>query len=241
MKTVAFIPARSGSTRLKNKNIKLFHKRPLVYWTLKRAIQSNLFEKIIFSSDSKNYYKILIKYLLKDSLIKHQEEIIFDLRQNEFSKKKSKIFDYIKSEFVEKFKFTKKTLIVQLLPTAPLREMKTLRKAISDAKKHRKNIFSASEYDFHLKFAFKKNKNSWKNQFKDSPMKNGNTQSQDQKIYYHPNGVINCLWTDYLSNKSKTIYDNALPLYVSKLEALDIDTKDDFRICEALFKLKKTS
>jgi len=239
MKTVAFIPARSGSTRLKNKNIKLFNKKPLIYWTLKKAIESNLFQKIIFSSDSKKYYKILIKYLLKDNLIKHKEEIIFDQRKKEFSKKKSKIFDYIKHEFIKKFEFTRNTLIVQLLPTAPLREVKTLRKAILEAKNHRKNIFSASEYDFHLKFAFTKYKNNWKNQFKDTPMKNGNTQSQDQKTYYHPNGVINCLWTDFLSKKTKTIYDNAFPFYVSKLEALDIDTKDDFRICEALYKLKK--
>ena len=239
MKTVAFIPARSGSTRLKNKNIKLFHKRPLIYWTLKRAIQSNLFEKIIFSSDSKNYYKILIKYLLKDNLIKRKEEIIFDLRENKFSKKKSKIFDYIKFDFIKKFKLSKNMLIVQMLPTAPLRKIKTLKKAIIEAKKNQKNIFSASQYDFHLKFAFTKKNNSWKNKFKDSPMINGNTQSQSQKTYYHPNGVINCLWVKYLSRKTKTIYENALPYYVSKVEATDIDTEIDFKICEALFNFKE--
>ena len=130
-------------------------------------------------------------------------------------------------------------LIVQLLPTAPLRKVKTLKKAIIKAKKSQKNIFSASQYDFHLKFAFIKKNNSWKNKFKDSPMINGNTQSQSQKTYYHPNGVINCLWVKYLSRKTKTIYENALPYYVSKVEALDIDTETDFKICEALFDFKE--
>ena len=38
MTIYAFIPFRSGSSRLKNKNIKVIKKRPLVYWTVKIAI-----------------------------------------------------------------------------------------------------------------------------------------------------------------------------------------------------------
>ena len=62
---ICFIPARSGSTRIKNKNIRLINKRPLIYWTICKALKSKEFDKIIFSSDSKNYYRIL-KYFLKN-------------------------------------------------------------------------------------------------------------------------------------------------------------------------------
>ena len=62
MNIIAFIPARSGSSRLKNKNIKLLNGEPLIYWTVKSAIKSKVFNKIIFSSDSKKYYNILIIY-----------------------------------------------------------------------------------------------------------------------------------------------------------------------------------
>jgi len=65
MNIIAFIPARSGSSRLKNKNIKLLNGEPLIYWTVKSAIKSKVFNKIIFSSDSKKYYNILIKALKK--------------------------------------------------------------------------------------------------------------------------------------------------------------------------------
>ena len=35
--TLIFIPARSGSKRLKNKNIRKVNGKPLIYWTIKYA------------------------------------------------------------------------------------------------------------------------------------------------------------------------------------------------------------
>ena len=65
MNITAFIPARSGSTRLKNKNIKKLLHYPLFFWTIKSCIESKKFDKIIFSSDSESYYKILKKNIKK--------------------------------------------------------------------------------------------------------------------------------------------------------------------------------
>ena len=51
---ICFIPARSGSTRLKNKNLKKINKLSLIEITINQAIKSKLFKKknIILSSDS---------------------------------------------------------------------------------------------------------------------------------------------------------------------------------------------
>ena len=49
---IAIIPARYGSKRIKRKNIKLFHSKPIIYWTIKKLIKSNIFDKIVVSSDS---------------------------------------------------------------------------------------------------------------------------------------------------------------------------------------------
>ena len=88
MNIIAFIPARSGSSRLKNKNIKLLNGEPLIYWTVKSAIKSKVFNKIIFSSDSKKYYNILIKALKRNNL--PVIKIFFDLRKKKNTKKKKK-------------------------------------------------------------------------------------------------------------------------------------------------------
>ena len=52
MKFLAIIPARKGSKTLPKKNYKSFNKKPLIYWTIKAALKSNCFEKIIVSTDS---------------------------------------------------------------------------------------------------------------------------------------------------------------------------------------------
>lgn len=225
---ICFVPARSGSTRIKNKNIRLINDRPLIYWTIFKAIKSKQFDKIIFSSDSEKYYKILIKYLKKDKL--NLKNLIFDQRDINHSKTKSKIFDYLKFDLLKKFNLKKNDLLVQMLPTCPLRSIKSIKKAIYYSTTNNKNCFSASEYNFHITFGFSIDNDKWKSVFKRSPMLTGNTQSQSQKRYYHPNGVINCLYVRTLNKTIKSIYQNASPIIITKNECLDLDTEEDLRI-----------
>ena len=42
MKTIAIITARSGSSGIKNKNIKMINNKPLIYYTIKFAKNLNL-------------------------------------------------------------------------------------------------------------------------------------------------------------------------------------------------------
>ncbi len=50
-KVVCIIPARIGSKRLKNKNIRPLNGKPLIAWTLEEARKSHLIGKIIVSTD----------------------------------------------------------------------------------------------------------------------------------------------------------------------------------------------
>ena len=235
METIAFIPARSGSSRLKNKNIKLLNGEPLIYWTVKSAIKSKAFNKIIFSSDSFNYYNILNKALKRNNLPKIN--IFFDLRKKKDANKKKKIFDYIKLDLTKKYSFNKNDLLVQLLPTGPLRSIETIKKAINLAKKTKKDVFSVNQFDFHLSFAMQVLKrNKWRSVFENSPLETGNTRSQNQKIFYRPNPLINCLWIKNIKKNRKSIYKNALAIQTDKLESLDIDNLDDFNLVNSIAK-----
>ena len=52
------IPARSGSKRIKDKNLKKFFGKPLIYYSIKLAIRSKVFNDIIVSTDSKRLKKL---------------------------------------------------------------------------------------------------------------------------------------------------------------------------------------
>ena len=48
---VAIIPARSGSKGIPNKNICMLNGRPLIDYTVKVALESNCFDRVIVSTD----------------------------------------------------------------------------------------------------------------------------------------------------------------------------------------------
>ena len=56
--TVCIIPARGGSKRIKNKNIKKFAGFPMISHVIKMTVNSGLFSKVIVSTDSKKIAKI---------------------------------------------------------------------------------------------------------------------------------------------------------------------------------------
>ena len=47
----AYIPARSGSKRIKNKNIKLLMGRPIISWVIEKIKEAELVEDIYVSTD----------------------------------------------------------------------------------------------------------------------------------------------------------------------------------------------
>ena len=55
---IAIIPARQGSKRIKNKNIKLFNNKPMISFAIEAAFKSNLFDHIIVSTDNNEIAKI---------------------------------------------------------------------------------------------------------------------------------------------------------------------------------------
>ena len=59
--TICIIPARSGSVRIKNKNIINFYGKPIIAHVIDIAQRSKLFERVIVSTDSKKIAKIANK------------------------------------------------------------------------------------------------------------------------------------------------------------------------------------
>jgi N-acylneuraminate cytidylyltransferase len=61
-KRVAFVPARSGSVRVIDKNIRDFFGHPLMAYTIRCAIEAEMFDEVVCVTDSPDYAKIAVEY-----------------------------------------------------------------------------------------------------------------------------------------------------------------------------------
>ena len=231
MRKIAFIPARSGSRRFPNKNITHLGGKPLIVWTVEALVKSNCFDRIIFSSDSIEYYEILKSHINSDLINFHK-------RSNEEAGDK-----VIKSN-IDKW-CSKEDIFSLALPTCPFRNAEHVRDCLKLTIQTGKSIFSACEYDFHVPFAFYldnlENQSIWKPAFDTSPMITGNTRSQDQIKYFHPNGAIYVLKPNPFEKDPRTFYEDALPFIMSRVDSADIDEKVDLQIAEFIASSKSIS
>lgn len=101
MKNIAIILARSGSKRIKDKNIKLVAGRPLLSYPIECAKQSNLVDKVVLSTDSKYYQSFAQSYGVQTVLrgddisvdnSKSEEALLYTLLALE---KQGEIFDNV--------------------------------------------------------------------------------------------------------------------------------------------------
>lgn len=59
---VAFVPARSGSTRVPHKNVRLLGGHPLIAYSIRAAIDSGIFDMVVCATDSEQYAEIARHY-----------------------------------------------------------------------------------------------------------------------------------------------------------------------------------
>jgi CMP-N-acetylneuraminic acid synthetase len=130
MKFLCLIPARKNSKGIKNKNLKIFNKKPLIYWTIKVAKKCKYINRIIVSTDSKkiaSYSKTL------------KVDVPF-IRPKNISKDKTEMIEVVQhlTKFTDTEKYNFDALII-LQPTSPLRQVSDLNKACK--------IFSKKKWD----------------------------------------------------------------------------------------------
>lgn len=228
MTVTAFVPARSGSKRLPNKNVRELAGKPLILWTLEACMNSAHIDKVILSTDSKDYWALARNHF-------NSPRLLLDYRSEEEAGDKVKILDYLKT-CTDKIFGNQGGQFLMALPTMPLRTTKHVCEAIKLSKKLGRGVFSASEYDFAISFAFtSEGVTDWRPIFDNSPMLTGNTRSQDQIRAYHPNGAIYIRNIDDLRKKElKTLYQDCAPYIMDKSVSVDIDTTEDFKLAEAL-------
>lgn len=221
-KFVALIPARGGSKGIKNKNLVKINNKPIVDIALDFAISSNIFSKIILSSDNK---KILNRAKNK--------QITLHKRSKKLSTDHSLLNDTI-LDIISVYNLKKDYILIILEPTSPLRNLTDIKVA--------KNKIIRNNLDSYCTFAesfispyriwdisksdikpFIINENSW------GPR-------QNFKQYYQPIGNIIAINLENFSKKKKILFGKMGYSIVPKKRAIDIDSTDDLEIVRKIMR-----
>ena len=221
MKMVAIIPARGGSKSIPLKNIKKLNKIPLISYTIKNCIKSKIFDHIIVSTDSKKIFNVAKKY----------KNIIVFNRSKSISKDTSKLEETI-SDVLSKINLIKKyqpDWIFILQPTSPFRSESTLIKAKNIIKKN-KNINSLISI-----LELNSNPGKLKNR-RLVYFEKRSYRRQDHQPFFMESSTLYCVKYKYFKKTKKLVEKKPFGFKVPKIECVDINDLEDFKIAEALVK-----
>ena len=133
---IAVIPARSGSKRIKNKNIRSFKGKPMIYWPINAAKKSKIFDKIIVYTDSEKIKKYALKF---GAEVPHS-------RDRRISDSHTGI-DEVMKNIIEKIHLKNLGTVCCIFAATPFIKSKTLIKAFKllQKNKHLDYVFSAKK------------------------------------------------------------------------------------------------
>ena len=216
---LAIILARSGSKRLKNKNIKKLKNKALVNWTTSIAIRSNKFCNIIVSSDSNKILKTVELYDSKILTLKRPKRFSDDKSTSEIA-----ILHAVK--WYEK-NFFKIDYIALLQPTSPFRTIKTIKKGVKEISNTKLNAVIAVK-----KVSSKSSKQGPFYTINNSFCREVQSANSLKKIY-KINGLFYLIKKNFFIKKNDFSPSYFKPIIInSKKENIDIDTIDDWNLAK---------
>ena len=228
-KAVAVIPARGGSKRIPRKNIKLFHGKPLIAYSIEAALKSNLFNKVVVSTDDEEIAQISKKYGAIVPFFRPKE------LSDDFTGTGAVVEHAIKylKEQGETYDF-----VCTIYATAPFLDEKYLIESFEKLKNSTaKNAFSCTSMPFPIQRTFKITKNKrcemfWPENF----MK----RSQDLEEAYQDAGQF--YWTNLNIKSNEIIFGkDSIPVVLPRYLVQDIDTIEDWIRAEYMYEAIKKS
>jgi len=227
MKSLAIIPARSGSKGLKDKNIKPFVGKPLLAYTILAAKESQCFDEIMVSTDSGKYAAIAKEY---------GASVPF-LRSARTSSDEASSWDMVDEVLGGYSSLDRRFDCFCLLqPTSPLRNREHIKSAFDEMRlKQAKAIVGVTEADHSLTLyntlPADNSMSSFVNQ------EDGLRRRQDYKeIYFRINGAIYLIDVPFFQESHNIYRDGCYAFEMDRLSSIDIDDKIDFALAELVYK-----
>jgi len=224
-KAVAIIPARGGSKRIPRKNIKAFHGKPLIAYSIQTAIESNLFDKIIVTTDDDEIADVARTYGAEVPFIRPKKlsddfsgtaDVVNHAIQ--WLKEHGEVFDYA----------------CTIYATAPLLQSQYLIEGFKKLKESDAiNAFSCTSMPFPIQRTFKITADGRCEMFWPE---NYAMRSQDLEEAYQDAGQF--YWTKINRAASEVMFGKeSIPVILPRYLVQDIDTIEDWERAEVMYQV----
>jgi len=218
IKRMAVIPARGGSTRLKDKNIYPLGGKPLISHTIEAVIASEKFDTIYVSTDSEKIANVAKEY--------HQVQI-YD-REPEYSGEKVTVVSALLDMMT---KVEKHDQFAYFLPTCPFRSTEDIVKGVDLLTSEVDSVISTCYFDAPPQLAMIHGHNDYAYPVFDN-LTAGVTNSKYIQKYIKPSGGFYMGHWDRVLENGNFFTGNIKSVLTPKERAVDIDDLMDIKIAE---------
>lgn len=224
--TICVIPARGGSKRIPKKNIKLFHGKPMIQWSIEAARASNIFDTIIVSTDDDEITE------LAESLgalvpFKRPANLSDDYTNT------TSVISHAALWSIENR--LDSSIICCLYATAPFVQSSDLIEAHQIiTSENWEYVFSAGEYSSPIFRAFEQTTNGGSKMFFPE---NFETRSQDLPKALFDAGMFYMGTTNAWINNLRIFDEHSFPFNIPNWRIQDIDTPNDWKQAEQMAKI----
>ncbi|PMN96589.1 pseudaminic acid cytidylyltransferase [Vibrio sp. 10N.222.55.C12] len=225
---IAIIPARGGSKRIPRKNIKDFHGKPMIAYSIEAALTSGCFDKVIVSTDDAEIAEVASAYgadtpFLRPVNISDDYATTMDVMEHA-------IQWCLKAGW-------ELEAVCCLYATAPFVRASDLRKGHDLLNKSDvQYVFSATSFPFPIQRAIKLDNSGSVSMF--SP-ENELVRSQDLEEAYHDAGQFYWGRSEAFLNKLSVFSPHSKVVLLPRSRVQDIDTLEDWVSAEHLFSIMR--
>jgi len=221
---VCVIPARGGSKRIPNKNIKKFCGKPIIAWSIETAIKSQCFDKIVISTDDEKIANVAKQYGAEVPFFRP------DQLADDFTGTVAVIshaVNWISENWQEP------DYACCLYATAPFVRPEDIQYGLEKIKQEEADyVFSVASFESPIQRAFRINENA---RVEMMYPENLNERSQDLEEAYYNAGQFYWGTGDAWKSGKRVLSGNSAPIIVPRGRVQDIDTPEDWEHAELLF------
>lgn len=223
LRCLAIIPARGGSKRIPRKNIKNFFGRPIISYSIEAAINSQLFERVIVSTDDHEIRDVALSYGAEAPFLRPQD------LADDFTATAPVVANAITECEKLGWKFD---LVCCIYPCAPFVEIEDIKSALHKYCLTNSNYcFPVSKFTRSIFHALRKSDGDIVSKI--FP-KNENQRTQDFEATFYDAGQFYWASRDMWITNSN-IHAYGLGVEIPVWRSIDIDTLDDWHMAELIY------